>query len=362
MVTVIDSTHTTPQDSASNRKRMSQPSGKAPRRRSSVTKHHKHKHHNELRDMNSKINFILSQLTLEELETAARCSYAYMKDPVPSQRNHCARGIIQRYLESKNGKVELAFEKVKKTLKFRREIGIDDLITAFDKHDCTDNDGDDDDTASMMSDDNDDGNGAMILDGNERKNRRQDTAKQLQTHLSSKKYFVQGYDKDGRATLFFIPRLVDSHDAEWTLKEAIYSIERAVACSKASDHTINAVVDFSGFSMTKHSPPLEIGKQFLTALRSHYAGQIHRIYLLDTPFSFSMLWTIFSPFVGTATRDKIKFVNGEQSKERELTQVYSLEQVPSWMIPGGQKNRDLDMEEYLHGLAFDQAFDESTRT
>ncbi len=321
-----------------------------------MTKHHHphNKHHGELRDINSKINCILSQLTPEELETAARCSYSYMKDPVPSQRNQYARRIAQRYLESKKGKVELALEKVKKTLQFRREIKVDDLITAFD-----DKGSDDDDTVSMMSDD-EDGDRVMRQDTDERPHLGETTAQQLKAHLSSKKYFVQGFDKEGRATLFFIPRLVQSHDAEWTLKEAIYSIERAIACSKASDHTINAVVDFTGFSITQHSPPLEIGKQFMTALRSHYAGQIHRIFLIDTPYSFSMLWTVFSPFVGTSTRDKIKFVNGERCKQRELTQVYDLEQVPSWMIPGGQKNRDLDVEEYLHELPFDQSFDEAS--
>lgn len=338
-----------------SKKRMSKvPSDKARRRRSSVTKHHQHhsnnKHSHELCDMDSKIDFILSQLTMEELETAARCSYEYMKDPVPSQRNEYARRIVQRYLESKKGKVDIALEKIRKTLQFRCEIKVDELMTAFDDKDCQD-----DDTASMMSDEDD---SDRVMD--EPHHTREDTAEQLKNHLSSKKYFVQGFDKEGRATLFFIPRLVESHDSEWTLKEAIYSIERAIACSKATDHTINAVVDFTGFSMIQHSPPFEIGKQFMTTLRSHYAGQIHRIYLVDTPFSFSILWKMFSPFVGTSTRDKIKFVSGERSKYRELTQVYDLEQVPSWMIPGGQKNRDLDVDEYLHALRFDQAFDDAS--
>jgi hypothetical protein len=330
-----------------------------------MTKHHQNHGNNNhkkdhdvlLRDVNTKINFILSQLTSEELDIAARCSYSYLKDPIPSQRNQYARQIAHRYLESKKGKVDLALEKIKKTLQFRREIKIDDLMTAFDDKD---GDGDvNDDTATVMSDDDADDDGDCVMD-EEAHRRPENMVGQLKIHLSSKKYFVQGFDKEGRSTLFFIPRLVDSHDAEWTLKEAIYSIERAIACSKAGDHTINAVVDFRGFSMVQHSPPLEIGKQFLTTLRSHYAGQIHRIYLVDTPMTFSLLWKMFSAFVGTSTRDKIKFVNGERSKERELTQVYDLEQVPSWMIPGGHKNRELNVVEYLHALRFDQAFDDAS--
>jgi len=307
-------------------------STKSPRRRSTKSKSLMMRGsatHANLNERNlSKISYILSQLSHDELETAARASYEYLKAPFPPQRNHYARRIVQRYLDSKKGKVDLALEKVKKTLKFRRDMKIDDLITAFDH--CNENDG-----ADMP-----------------------ETAVQLEKHLSNKQYFVQGRDNEGRSTLFFIPRLVNGHDNEWTIKEAIYSIERAIACSRAKDQTINAVVDFSGFSMTKHSPPVEIGKQFLTTLRSHYAGQIHHIYLTDTPFSFSLLWNVFYPFVGTSTREKIKFINGARTKERELLQIYDAEEVPAWLISGGKNNRPLDVNEYLHELSFDQTFNE----
>ena len=286
----------------------------------------------DLCDMNSKINFIISRLSAQELETAARSSsYAYLKNPVPSQRNQFARRIVQKYLESKNGDVDIALEKVKNTLKFRQGIQIDDLITAFDDNKVeNDEDGDENNTI----------------------------AEKLKKHLSSKKYFVQGYDKYGRSTLYFIPRLVSEYDLEWTLKEAIYSIERAIACSRSEDgtSTINAVVDFSGFSLSQHSPPLEIGKQFLTTLRSHYAGHINRIYFINTPFSFSFLWNIFSPFIGTNTRDKILIVNDTQSKRRDVLDLYDLEEVPSWLVPGGENNRPLDVDEYLYELSFDTAF------
>jgi hypothetical protein len=147
----------------------------------------------------------------------------------------------------------MAMEKIRKTLAFPKEIDIDNLITAFDDK-------------------------VDLLRASERKI-------SPEKHLSSKKFVVQGYDKKGSR------RNATGHDID----SAIYLIERAIACSKAKDHTMNAVVDFSGFSIAKQSPPLEIGKTFLTTLRSHYASQIHRIHLADSPFSFSMLWKIFSP-------------------------------------------------------------------
>ena len=280
----------------------------------------------DLDDTESKVQYILNQLTSEELEIAARSSYDYVRNPV--DRNIHASLIVERYLESKKGNVEVALEKVKATLKFRKTIGMDSLITAFDD--------DDSDT-----------------DGESNPN-----TVPLEKQLASKKMFVQGYDKDGRSTLMFIPRKVQGHHEEWTLKEAVYSIERAIACSKAKDHTINAVIDFSEFSLFKHAPPTSIGKQFMTTLRSHYAGQIHGIYLLDPPPAFAILWKIFSPFVGTNTRDKIHIISGKDNKTRTFEKIYEPNQVPSWMMSSGTKNRELDLQEYLYGTNFFKSFDD----
>mmetsp|Transcript_29763 Transcript_29763/g.30273 ORF Transcript_29763/g.30273 Transcript_29763/m.30273 type:complete len:151 (+) Transcript_29763:161-613(+) len=82
--------------------------------------------------MNLKIKHILSRLTTTELETAARSNYLYLKNPVPFERNQFARGLVERNIGSTDGNVDVALQKIRKTLKFRQEMQIDDLITAFD--------------------------------------------------------------------------------------------------------------------------------------------------------------------------------------------------------------------------------------
>jgi hypothetical protein len=264
------------------------------------------------------VHDVLDELTDDELELAARTSYEYVKNPLPETRELCATSICRRYLESKKGNVALATKKVKATLQFRKEHKIEALMTALEDP-------------------------------------QSEAAQSLHHQVKDKKFYVQGYDTDGRATLYFIPRNTTHFDKEWHLKEAIYSIERAIACSKAPDRTINAVVDFSGFSIFRHSPPQDIGKEFLTTLRSHYAGQIHKIFLLDCPTSFHILWRIFSPFIGTDTRSKIQFLSGPKEK-MTMTNSYLLDELPSFVHPHGGKVHPLDVNEYLFELRFNQAF------
>lgn len=269
------------------------------------------------------IEFIMSKLSPDELETLARSSYRYLKSPVLAQRNIFAARVVHRCLESKKGNVASTLTKVKKLLEFRRNAKVDQLITAFD------------------------GDGM---------NHFGDTAQMLQKQLASKKFFVQGFDKEGRSTLYFIPRNVVDHD----LDSAIYSIERAIACSRSLDKTINCVVDFSKFPLT-NAPPLEVGKQFLTTLRLVYSGQINRIFLMNVPFSFTILWNVFSPFVGTDTRDKIAIIkDNSKEQEKEMLQLYDVKELPRWAVPGGEKNRSIDLDEYLFALPFDSAFDSTS--
>jgi hypothetical protein len=268
----------------------------------------------------TRVEEMLHSLSPEDLQVAARSSYEYLNNPNPLLCRDYARKMATRYLASNKEKTR-AFKALQKTIAFRREMDIDGLRQTFD------------DPASKYRE-------------------------PLQKRLSSKVVYVQGYDIDGRSTYVFVPRLVQGHDSVWTIKQHVWTLERAIACSKARDKTVNAVIDFNGFSPIKHSPPIAIGKQFMQTLRFHYVGHIHQIFLVDAPSSFNLLWRIFKPLLSTATKNKIQFVNSPENKEKAFGKLYSKNEAASWMMPSGRKNRPLDMEEYLFDTPFDQAFDE----
>ena len=194
----------------------------------------------------------------------------------------------------------------------------------------------------------------------------------LEKYLVSGKNYVMSYDKDGRATHIFVPRKTLHHHPQYSIQESIYTMERAIACSRAPDRSVNAIVDCRGFVPWRHSPPLAVGTNFMTTFRHHYAGQVHKIFILDAPASFIWLWNnIFKPFLGPSTQAKIVFVTGNQQKQTILGSYYDRNQVAEWMMPpttttnnssanqnNTGKNREFDPQEYLYETPFDQAFDE----
>jgi hypothetical protein len=274
-----------------------------------------------------RIEWMLNNLSKKDLETAARVSYEYLKNPDTQKRRYYAKSMARLYLQQTQKKHEYhrphvrALDRMKNTLQFRRDIDMDGLRCAFD------------DPSSEY----------------------QET---LQTFLSSQKNYVMCYDRSGRSSHIFVPRKTQKHDPEWTLKESLYTMERAIACSKAPDSSVNVILDFSGFSYLHHSPPFSLGKEFLLAFRHHYVGQIHKIFVLDAPATFSVLWRAFRPFLGTMTKQKIVFCRVMKKKQCILSQHYTPDQAADWMLRNGTKTKELDVQEYLYKTPFDQAFDE----
>jgi hypothetical protein len=291
--------------------------------------------------MNNDIEYMLNLLSDNELEVAARTSYAYVVERQQldeeeqlrkKERRNAAAEMAQQYLSSKSDKTN-ALKKMKATLHFQQEMDLDNLRMATTT--STSNS-----TSNTQAEDS---------------QQSQEYVDDLRKFLSGKKAYVQGYDKDGRSTYLFIPRLVDDHDKALRTKRGhVWSMEKAIACSTCADHTVNVVVDFSGFNILYHSPPFAVGSDLMTTLRNHYVGHVHRIFLINVPTAFYMLWSIFKPFAGTKTRQKIIFVHDDPEL---LRQFYTDNQATPWMLPNGEKNRELNVEEYLN-TPFDQAFDE----
>ena len=267
------------------------------------------------------VHDVLHQLSAEELEIAARSSFAFTTlDPTPIQeQQECysyAAAMAERYLDSNQGRVDKALQQMKATLQFRRDHVLDtSLRTTPVQHDNT----------------------------------------RLYTMLRTQKLYVAGRDRAGRSTYVFVPRRVQDHDLESTRKAHLWTLEKAIATTQSPDSTINAMVDFTDFDCIRQAPPLANGRDILTLLRHHYVGHVHRIYLVNTPKSFHWFWSLLAPCVGTGTKNKIVFVTSnsrQQQKEQPLLDLYEPDQIPSW-VEGGTWPAAFPIDAFLR-LPFDQ--------
>ena len=274
------------------------------------------------------IDEMLNCLSSDELEIAARCNFEYLQKPNPALTRSCASQMAARYLRSKQEFNE-ALKCMKATIQFRKEFDVDGLRLSF------------------VNDHN-----------NEQQSAGNQYRRPLEEQLRSKMVYVQGYDKDGRATYIFEPYRVQNHDPEWTIKQHVWTLERAIACTKSRDKMVNVVINFNGFSVFKHAPPTKASKEFMQMLRNHYTGHVNQIFIVDAPTAFLCLWSIFKPLLSRNTTERTKFVSSNTGKIKTIGKLYSSHQATPWMLPTGRKCRELDVDEYLFATPFDKAFDE----
>jgi hypothetical protein len=318
---------------------------------------------------------MVQALSDDEKEHAARSSYTYLWKSVntPEQvkeskafieeQNKMAKAMAMRFLKSKKGNYDVAIQKFRSAIKFRKEWDVDGLRLCFqaDKLDL------DDATRKRY---------AMYRE-------------RLSERMPTGRAYVCGYDKEGRAIYTIYAARTKDFDPEWFLKESIFNLEKALACTERESsglkESITVIGNYTGFQ-SKHSAPMSISHRFMDILRQNYPGRVHRVFLLRTPFSFLMFWSLLKPvsfskansgvctvcecmteykfsfcilafqFIGTDTREKIIFLS-ELHRQEEFADLVSLDQAAPWMLDGGRKIKEFDANEYLNKIPFDECFD-----
>jgi hypothetical protein len=251
------------------------------------------------------------------------------------ERDFYATKMAQRHLASKKQNFDLALQKMKSAIKFRKDNDLDGLRLCF--HD--------EEIPSLDA---------------ETRARYAVYRERLEERMTAGRVYVQGYDKHGRAIYTIFAARTKDFEPEWFLKESLYNFERAIACtereSNGREESILVIGNYTGFQ-SKHAAPMSLSNEFMDVLRQNYPGRVKRVFLLNTPTTFLFFWSILKPFIGTETRKKIQFISSEKQREKEFGELVSLEQAAPWMRTGGKKTRELDVKQYLRETSFEQGFD-----
>jgi len=230
------------------------------------------------------VSDVFKQLDDSEKEQSARASsYKYMKSSRCSsgERDALAKAMIERYLavEYKLGTKKSEWEdrgltKLRNTLKYRREMEVDDLRTCFDR---------------------DKRNSELHATIRER----------LEERFAAGSSVIRGYSKSGRALFLNFPRFETTFEEEYYIKGNIYMLERALACTEKKTNGVKTKVvmfyDYNQYSL-KNNPPTAYINRLLSDLRDHWPERLEHVILVDTPFIFRAFWSIVKLFIDPVTK------------------------------------------------------------
>jgi len=234
--------------------------------------------------------------------------------------------LIMRHYRADKGDVAKAIKRLKYAIQWRIDSKVDDMINAvhFTTEDCSE----------------------------EQKKLRET----LTTEGETGKVFARGYNKEGRALLYFYPIRENTYNGQDNIKHLIYEIERGIACSEKNGYEkLMIVMDFKDWTMKK-AANMAVTKETIHILQDCYVERMKRVFMTNTPLIFRTFWAMVKPWLDPVTRNKIVFC-GSGKKSRDIMEKEFDLKVLEKCACGTEDLKDFDPEEYFSS-PFDTVFDE----
>lgn len=271
--------------------------------------------HGHVYDEESGVQAILSSLTSHECK--------FLSDS----------NMPLRHYRAEKGNLNEAIRKIKSTLKWREEFGVEDIKRCFDKEHVN--------------------NSAP-----EKQKQLNRMAETISRENETGKIYCRGYDRQGRAILYLTPGKENSQNELDNMRHLVYHLERAIACTrrKSGRQKICIVIGYEGFKLA-NAPPMSTTKHTLTILQHHYPERMFRAYICDPPFMFRTFWSIIRHVVDQCTLDKIAFCSGDEG-QRVLGRDFDVEQTER-QAGGTRELRTFSSKEFLYDTPFEFGFDDA---
>lgn len=210
------------------------------------------------------------------------------------------RECFLRYLRATKWKTADAIQRIEGTLAWRRQFGL----------------------AALLEDQNE-LNASTVAVENE-------TGKEV----------ILGFDDDSRPCLYLKPGRQNTKTSQRQVQHMVYMLERVIDYMPSGQDSLALLIDFkaspAGTVSTK-IPPVNIGRQVLHILQTHYPERLGKALLTNIPL---LAWTflkIIHPFIDPLTREKLVF----DQPFPEYVPVVQLDK-----DFGGQVNFEYDHDKY----------------
>ncbi|ETI21486.1 hypothetical protein G647_07833 [Cladophialophora carrionii CBS 160.54] len=176
-----------------------------------------------------------------------------------SERMFLTRECLLRYLRATNWNVAQAETRLRNTLVWRREYGLE-------KH-----------TKDYISIEN-------------------ATGKQL----------ILGWDNEGRTCQYMRPSKQNTERSDRQIQHLVFMLERSIDMMPCGQETLALLINFAE-TKSGQGATLSQGKQTLNILQNHYPERLGRALVTNVPFYIWGFFKLITPFIDPLTREKIKF-------------------------------------------------------
>jgi hypothetical protein len=180
-------------------------------------------------------------------------------------------------------------------------------------------------------------------------NFREEWKETMQVKNTTGKTYVRGFDTNGHPILVVRPKNENTNNLEGNIRNLVYTMERAIACTaKSGVEKLCLVIDYDGYSIL-NAPPMKTSREVLSILQDHYPERLFRAYCVRPPMIFYGFYRVISPFIDPITAEKIVMLTSSMMNN-SINQLYrEIGQENLEAAFGGEEKRSFVSQVFLEG-------------
>lgn len=170
-------------------------------------------------------------------------------------------------------------------------------------------------------------------------------------------FVTRGHDRDFRSIIFAFPRNATGEEESF-IDSILYTMERAVACTEFQSHgrqdKVLTVMDSQGST----SPSMKACKAAVNILQQYYPGRLKNMIILNPSYMLLGIYKMTKPFMDPETSAKFIVVKGVKHTEMEMSKLMDASQAMPILIPTGHLQSEVDVHTFLHHRPFFCLYDD----
>jgi len=120
------------------------------------------------------------------------------------------------------------------------------------------------------------------------------------------KQLILGWDNAGRTCQYLRPSKQNTERSDRQIQHLVFMLERAIDMMPPGQENLALLINFAE-TKSGQGATISQGRQTLNILQNHYPERLGRALVTNLPFYISGFFKLITPFIDPMTREKIKF-------------------------------------------------------